>query len=99
MWHQYDGVCYIYGERHWWEQLYDYFRSHETVENRTAAVLAYLPKWKGFLVGEAVEEMDATKAIVELDKVVDGLTNSWVKKSGCSAEMKKPVSFNIKTVN
>lgn len=69
------------------------------VENRTAAVLAYLPKWKGFLVGEAVEEMDATKALMELSKVVDGLTNSWVKESYLSAEKKRPAFFNIKTVN
>ena len=69
------------------------------MENRTAALLAYLPKWKGFLVSEAVEEMDATKALVELNKVVDGLTSSWVKESEFWAEKKQPAFFNIKTVN
>ena len=98
MWHQFDGVCYIYGERRWWERIYDFFRRLETVENRTAAVLAYLPKWKGFLVGEAVEEMDATKAILELDIVVDGLTNSWVMEGNRLAEKKQAAFFNIKTV-
>lgn len=99
MWHQYDGVCYIYGERHWWEQLYDYFRSHETVENRTAAVLAYLPKWKGFLVREALEEMGATKALVEFQNVFDGLTKPWVKEDDFGVEKKQPEFFNIKKVN
>ena len=69
------------------------------MENRTAAVLAYLPRWKGFLVGGAVEEMDATKALVELDRVVDGLTNSWVKESCLVPEKRQPAYFNINTVN
>ena len=69
------------------------------MENRTAALLAYLPKWKGFLVSEAVEEMDATKAFAELNKVVDGLTSSWVKESEFRAEKKQPAFFNIKMVN
>ena len=69
------------------------------MENRTAAVLTYLPKWKGFFVKEAIEEMDATKALVQLNKVVDGLTSSWVKESEFWAEKKQPALFNIKTVN
>lgn len=99
VWHRFDGVCYIYGERRWWERIYDHFRTEETVENRTAAVLAYLPRWKGFFVGGAVEEMDATKALVELDRVVDGLTNSWVSESCLVPEKRQPAYFNINTVN
>ena len=99
VWHQFDGVCYIYGERRWWERFYDYFRSEETLENRSAAVLAYLPKWKGFLVGEALEEMDATKALAELDRVVDGLTYSWVMEGGLFLEKRQPAYFKINTVN
>ena len=69
------------------------------MENRSAAVLAYLPKWKGFLVGEALEEMDATKALAELDRVVDGLTNSWVMEAGVFLEKRQPAYFKINTVN
>ena len=69
------------------------------MENRSAAVLAYLPKWKGFLVGEALEEMDATKALAELDRVVDGLTYSWVMEGGLFLEKRQPAYFKINTVN
>lgn len=69
------------------------------MENRATALLAYLPKWKGLLVSGAVEEMEATKALKELFKVVDGLTNYWVKESDLSAEKKQPALFHIKTVN
>ena len=91
-------MCYINGERRWWERVYDYFRSDETVGNRAAAVLAYLPKWKGFLVGGAGQEIKATEVFVELQKVVDGLTNSWVKESDLQPEKKQPAYFDIKKV-
>lgn len=70
------------------------------MENRTTALLAYLPKWKGFLLSgaETKEEMKATEALVELDKVVNCLNNVWVKESDLRAEKKKPSSFNIQTV-
>ncbi|XP_022806308.1 E3 ubiquitin-protein ligase rnf213-alpha-like [Stylophora pistillata] len=97
VWQQYDGVCYINGERSWWERVYDCIRN-ETVGNRTAAVLTYLPKWKGFLVGGAGQEMKATEVFVELQKVVDGLTNSWVKESDSPPEKKQPANFDIKKV-
>ncbi|KAJ7339374.1 hypothetical protein OS493_005768 [Desmophyllum pertusum] len=95
-WHKFDGVTYIYGERRWLERVCDYFRSEETVENRTTALLAYLPKWKGFLVDGAGEEMTATDALLALDKVVHSMTNVWVKQRGYRPEEKAPASnFDI----
>ena len=69
------------------------------MENRTTALLAFLPKWKGFIVGDAREEMKATDAIVELDKVVNCMTNVWVKFSHPKPEKRKPPNFNVHTVN
>ena len=91
-------MTYIYGEKSWWESLKDFFRSKETEENRTTALLAYLPKWKGFLVDGAGEEMKATDALVALDEVVNSMTNVWVKHCGRRPEKKKPSNFDISTV-
>ena len=78
------------------ERVCDYFRSEETVENRTIALLAYLPNWKGFLVDGAGEEMIATDALLALDKVVHSMTNVWVKQRGYRPEEKAPASnFDI----
>ena len=96
-WHQFDGVSYIYSEKGLWDTFKGWFRSEETVENRTTALLAYLPKWKGFLVGEAGEDMKATDAIVELDEVVNCMTNVSIKIY--RHEKRKPPDFNIHTVN
>lgn len=81
-----------------WEKICNYFRREETVENRTAAVHAYLPKWKGFLANGAGHEMNATEALVELRKVADGLTNTWIKESDFTPEKMRPAYFNINTV-
>jgi len=97
-WHQFDGVAYIQGDKSLLGKFYDYFRREETVENRTTALLTYLPKWKGFLVNEPGEDITATTAIVELDKVVSCLTNVWVKESDLRPENRKPADFNIQTV-
>lgn len=71
----------------------------ETAENRRLALLMHLPKWSGFLLNEPGEEMDATTALVELDRVVSCLfTNVWVQERHCSPEKKKPLEFNIQTV-
>jgi len=98
IWHQFDGVAYIHGDKRWWSRVYDYFRREATVENRTTALLTNLPKWKGFLVNEPGEDMTATEAIVELDKIVSCITNVWVKESDLPPEKKKPTDFNIETV-
>lgn len=68
------------------------------MENRTTALLAYLPKWKGFVVGETGEDMKATDAIVELDKVVNCMTNVSIEIYSSPAK-RKPPDFNIHTVN
>lgn len=102
-WHQFDGVSYIYGGKSWWERVKDQFRSSETVENRTTALLTFMPKWKGFLVGyddDVGEEKTATDALVQLDKVVSCMTNVWVMESNLQhPRCKKPPEFNIKTVS
>lgn len=61
-----------------------------------------MPKWKGFLVGvdNVGEEMTATDALVELDKVASCMTNVWVTESDFHRPVcKKPPEFNIKTVS
>ena len=68
------------------------------MENRTSALLAHLPKWKGFLVNGREDGMKATEALVELDKVVNCLNNVWVKESDFQPQKKKPSNFNIDKV-
>lgn len=99
-WHQFDGVSYIYGG--FWGKVKDQLLSSKTVENRTTALRTFMPKWKGFLVGDddVGEEMTATDALVELDKVVSCMTNVWVKESDFHPPVcKTPPEFNIKTVS
>ena len=98
-WHQFDGVSYIYTEKGWWDSFKEMFRSEQTAQNRTTALLAYLPKWRGFVVGRCEEKMKATEAIVKLDKVVDCLTNVWIQFSSGKPERRKPPDFNIDKVN
>ena len=98
-WHQFDGVSYIYTENDWWNSFKGWFWSEQTAKNRTAALLAYLPKWKGFIVGKCEVKMKATEAIVELDKVVNCLTNVWIQFSRRKPERRKPPDFNIDKVN
>ena len=70
------------------------------MENRKRALLAHLPKWKGFLVNEPGDEMTATEALVELDNLVRCMTDVWVKETGsASATKKAPADFNIQTVS
>ncbi|XP_022796391.1 E3 ubiquitin-protein ligase rnf213-alpha-like isoform X1 [Stylophora pistillata] len=97
-WHQFDGVSYIYTEKGWWDTFKGWFRSEQTAQNRTTALLAYLPKWRGFVVSGCEKEMKATEAIVELDKVVNCLTNVWIQFSRCKPESRKPPDFNIDKV-
>ena len=69
------------------------------MENRRRALLTYLPKWKGFFVDEPGEEMTATDALVELDKVVSCLINVWVKESDLRPQKRKPADFDIQKVS
>ena len=98
-WHQFDGVSYIITEKGWWDSFKGLFRPEQTAQNRTTALLAFLPKWRGFVVGECEEKMKATEAIVELDKVVDCLTNVGIQFPRRQPERRKPPDFNIDKVN
>lgn len=81
-----------------WETFKGWFRSDETVANRTTALLAYIPNWKGFHVGDTGKEMEATEAIVKLDKVVDCMTNVWIKHSYSNPGKERPSDFKALTV-
>lgn len=92
-------MSYIYGERNLWEKFKDQFRSEETVADRTTALLTFMPKWKGFLVGSG-EDMTATDAVVELNKVVSGTTNvNVIEEYDITHRVKNPPSFNISKVS
>ncbi|PFX19442.1 E3 ubiquitin-protein ligase RNF213 [Stylophora pistillata] len=99
IWHQYDGVSYIY-EKSLWETVKGWFRSEETAENRATALLAFLPNWKGFLVDDTGIEMTATDAIVESDQVIHCVTNVYVKSnlSYSKPVVKKPPRFDLHKV-
>ena len=91
-------MAYIYGDQRWWERAYSYFRSDESLENRTRALVAFLPRWKGFLVNEPGVRMTATGAIVELDNVVNCFTNVWVMEGDRHIRNMKPYGFDVKLV-
>lgn len=96
-WHQYDGVSYIY-EKNFFETIKGWFRSEETAGNRAAALLVFLPKWKGFVVDDAGREMSATNAILRADEVINCMINVFIKSSHPKAETKKPPNFNVHQV-
>lgn len=75
----------------------DYFSQDKTVEYRTKALLCFLPKWKGFLVNEVVEKMDATEALMKLQNVVTCLTNVWIEESGY-IWTRHPPNFDVQKV-
>ena len=94
-------MAYIFGEKTWWKKVIDsVFGSIDTTGNRKLVLLTYLPKWKGFLVNEPGEEMTATDAIVQVNRVVSCLYEDvWVKDTHVLVQEKlKPAKFNIKTV-
>ena len=96
-WNQFDGVAYVYGEKNVISRVLDYFSKDKTVEHRTKALLCFLPKWKGFLVNEAAEEMDATEALLKLQNVVTSLTKVWTEESGYYRE-RHPTNFDVRKV-
>lgn len=67
-------------------------------QNYTKALHFYMPKWKGFLLNEATEPMDATEALTRLNMVVDCLSNVWVQE-GLSQPRRKPTSFKSQKVD
>ena len=96
-WNQFDGVTYVYGDKNMLYRMWDYFPKDKMVEYRTKALLCFLPKWKGFLVNEEVEEMGATEALLKLQNVVTSLTNVWIEEYGYSQE-RRPTNFDVRKV-
>ncbi|KAL9988396.1 hypothetical protein ACROYT_G002834 [Oculina patagonica] len=94
-WNQFDGVAYVYGDKGMLSRVMDIFSRDKTVEYRTKALLCFLPKWRGFVVNEAAEKMDAKKALMKLQKVVKCLTNVWIQESSYRRE-RKPANFEVR---
>lgn len=85
------------GDKNMFSRVWDYFSKDKTVEYRTKALLCFLPKWKGFFVNEAAEEMVATEAFMKLQNVVSCLTNVWIEESGYRRE-RHPTNFDVRKV-
>ncbi|XP_022801884.1 E3 ubiquitin-protein ligase rnf213-alpha-like, partial [Stylophora pistillata] len=90
-WNQFDGVAYFYDEQS------DLKLMDQKAEYYTMAFHSYLPKWKGFLLNEATDMMNATEALTRLDIVVECLSGVWVQE-GLSQPKKKSTSFNDQKV-
>ena len=73
------------------------FSRDKTVDYRTKALFCFLPKWSGFVVNEATEKMDATEALMKLQKVVKCLTNVWIQESGYRRQ-RHPTNFDVRKV-
>ena len=87
----------MYGDKNVLYKVWDYFSQDKTVEYRVKALMCFIPKWKGFLVNEAAEEMAATEALIKLQNVVKCLTNVWIEESGYRRE-RHPPNFNVQKV-
>ena len=88
----------MYGDKNMFSRAWDhYFSRNKTVDYRTRALLCFLPKWKGFLVNETTENMEATEALVELYNVVNCLSNVWIEEWGSHRKM-QPFNFDIQKV-
>lgn len=98
-------MAFIYGDP---ESLYakvkgtvktitSYFTRDKTVEYRTRALLCFLPKWEGFLVNEAAEQMNATKALSKLQHVVDCLSKVWIEEYQ-NHRQSQPSNFSARKV-
>ena len=87
----------MYGDKSVFSRMWDYLSKDKTVQYRTKALLYFLPKWKGFLVNEAAEEMVATEALLKLQNVVTCLTDVWIEESGYR-RTRHPTNFDIRKV-
>lgn len=96
-WNQFDGVAYVYGDKGMFSRFMDYFSKDKTVEYRTKALMCFVPKWGGFVVNEPTEKMNATEALMKLQKVVKCLTNVWVQEGGYRRQ-KQPTNFDVRKV-
>lgn len=74
-----------------------YFTGDKTVEYRTRALLCFLPKWEGFMVNEAAEQMTATEALVQLKHVVDCLYKVSIEEHGYFKQ-RQPSNFDARKV-
>ena len=85
----------MYGDKSMFSRMWDhYFSRDKTVEYRTRALLCFLPKWRGFLGNEAIENMKATEALVKLYNVVNCLSNVWIEEWGSHRNM-QPINFDV----
>ena len=98
LWNQFDGVAYVYADKNLFTRVWDYFTSDTTAQYRTNALLCFVPKWRGFLVNETTENMDATEAIVKLYHVVNCLSNVCVEEYGAQRKM-QPINFDVRKVS
>ena len=96
-WNQYDGVAYVYGDKSVFTKVLGYFSRDKTAEYRTKALLCFLPKWKGFLVNDQTEPMNATEALLKLQNVVTCLSKVGVEESG-NHRQSQPTNFDVRKV-
>lgn len=74
-----------------------YFSRDKTAEYRTRALICFLPKWEGFLVNGAAEQMNATEALVKLNNVMKCVSNVLIEESG-NHRKSKPSNFDAEKV-
>lgn len=87
----------MYDDKTVLSRMWDYFSKDKTAEYRTKALLCFLPKWRGFLVNETTENMDATEALVKLYNVVKYLSNVWIEERGSHRQV-QPINFDAPKV-
>ncbi len=85
------------GDKGMISMVVDWFSRDKTAEYRTKALLCFLPKWKGFLVNESAEEMDATEALLKLQNVVNSLSLVWTEEWG-NHRQSRPPNFDVRKV-
>ena len=69
----------------------------KTAKYRTKALLCFLPKWKGFLVNESTEKMDATESLMKIQDVATCLSRVSVEVEGDHLH-NQPTNFDIQKV-
>lgn len=87
----------MYGDKTVLSRFWEYFSRDKTAENRTKALLCFLPKWKGFVVNETTEKMNATDALSKLQNIVRCLSRVWVEEKG-NHRQSQPTNFDVQKV-
>ena len=80
-----------------WKTVKSYFSKDKTAEYRSRAMICFLPKWEGFLVNKAAEQMNVKDAISELQNVVKCMSRVWIEESGDYRE-ESPNNFDAQKV-